>query len=289
MPNEHRLIRSCWAQRISPCSEEFSKEHAISEGIAAALDPSIRAVTFTPGGELEVRQTIGVNSFTLPILCRRHNGELSPTDAEAARFFSGLSRLTSQPLSETGPLTDSGQAVLRLDGKLIERWAAKTFLNLVLASIPHSREKVPLLPLTGIQIAEEVFNGRPFPGRHGLYGLPPGTNLMRLPAPEFHQSPVRMTILSMDVRLYKQAMKKWTGPYRMPVFLYIAASGFEFLLHANLTALSNGDFDPIVAPRWNDPAALTAVRHPQCTPFDLPELDGPAGSFRRRVVMFTWA
>jgi hypothetical protein len=287
MPNEHRVKSGCWAEGISPCSDEPSKEHAISKGIAAALHPSIRAVSFTTGG-LELRQTIGVNSLTLPILCKRHNGELSPTDTEAARFFSGLSRLTSRSLSDTGLMTTSGQAVLAVDGHLMERWAAKTFLNLVLAAVPHSTEQSPLLPITGRQIAEEVFTSKPFPGRQGLYGLPPGMNLMRLPAPEFHLSPMTMTIMSMDVRLYRQAMKKWTGPYRMPVFLYIAASGFEFLLHANLTAMSNGDFDPIVAPRWNDPAALTAVRHPQCTPFDLPQLDGPTGPFWRRVVMFTW-
>jgi hypothetical protein len=265
-----------------------SKEHAISKGIAAAINPSIKAVTFTAGGSLEVRQTIGVNSLALPILCKRHNGELSPTDDEAARFFSGLSRLTTRALPDTGFLTKSGQAVLKLNGSLFERWAAKTFFNLVLAGIPHSRDKAPLLGLTGVQIAEQVFNGIPFPGRHGLYGLPLGTNLMRAPPLAFHTAPMTLTILSMDVNHRKHGQHEWNGPYRMPVFLYIAASGFEFLLHANLTALCNADWDALVAARWNDPTARVAVRHPECTSFDLPELDGPPIAWRRRLVGFTW-
>lgn len=288
MPNKHRVIRGCWGEHISQCSEEFSKEHAISKGIAAAIDPTISAVNITPGGASEVQCAIGVNSLTLPILCKRHNGELSPTDDEAARMFSGFSRITSRPLAETDLLSESGQAVLRLNGPLIERWAAKTFFNLVLAGVPRSREKPPLLPITGLQIAEEVFNGKPFPVRHGLYGLPPGTNLMRAPALDFHTAPMKLTILTMDVRHYSQRQSRWNGPYRMPAFLYIAASGFEFLLHANVTALCNADWDALVAARWNDPVARSAIRHPECIPFDLPELDGPPGAWRRRLVGFIW-
>jgi hypothetical protein len=288
MPNEHRVIPGCWAKDISSCSEELSKEHAISKAISDAIDPSIRAITFTPGGCFEVRQTIGVNSLTLPILCRRHNGDLSPTDAEAARFFSGLSRLTSKPLSETGLLTTSGQAVLSVDGPLMERWAAKTFLNLVLAAVPHSHDKSPLLPITGLQIAREVLNGEYFAGRHGLYALPLDTNLMRMPTPEFYSAPMRLTVLSMDVNYRKQRRAEWNGPYRMPVSLYMVASGFEFMLHANLTAMCNADFDALVAPHWNDPAGRAAIRHPPHTAFDLPELDGPRGPERRRVIAFAW-
>jgi hypothetical protein len=202
-------------------------------------------------------------------------------------MFSGFSRMVTRPLSETGFLTDSGQAILRLDGNLIERWAAKTFLNVVLAAIPHSREKSPLLSISGVQIAEEVFTGKPFPGRHGFYGLPLGTNLMGVAG--FNRSLMTLTILSMDVNHRKQGQAEWKGPYRMPAFLYIVACGFEFLLHANLTALCNADFDALVAPRWNDPAARAAIRHPQGARFDVPQLDGPRGSQPLRIVGFTWS
>lgn len=282
MSERPRLVRSCWGAEISPCSRERSKEHVLSKSIFKEV--SVDAVTYQ-GLATAGSRKIGNNALCLPILCKSHNGALSDLDTEAGRWFSGIARLVSKPPGSTGLEDDSGQATLTVEGPSLERWAAKTFLNLVLADIALSPEKPWPLSLTGSQIAKPVFLGNEFHGRQGLYALPLDTNLFD--DADF-RSGCRLSIISTDARVWKNATKRWTTWRRFPLFLYISSHGFELLMHANLTSLNHDDWDKIAQGCWEHPKIRTAVAKPFGMRFDIPHLDGPRGPRPRRVIRFNW-
>jgi hypothetical protein len=129
---EHRNPR-CYARDLGGCSTAISREHYISKSVmlAAGGKPQIAGLKFQ---EPETLQSFGVGGMTAKILCRRHNHDLSPLDAEAAHFFSTL-RDFDRDLRDA---TQSVTAEATTDGAKLERWMLKLLAGLVYGKLINS-------------------------------------------------------------------------------------------------------------------------------------------------------
>lgn len=96
------------------------------------------------------------SALTAKILCRKHNSDLSPLDAEAGELADLL--LNSARGNEIGRP--------ELDGLLIERWAFKTLINGLAAGWSDRRKWVPSEP-----IVRFIFGDGDLPQGCGLYSL----------------------------------------------------------------------------------------------------------------------
>lgn len=108
----------CWASALGDCAKGQSGEHYISDGIFDGASVTALGLPWCRDDQ----RTIGMRSAVANILCGKHNQELSPFDAEAAKLSAFLREsIHQQPLAA---------ANVRLNGFLLEKWALKTFLNL---------------------------------------------------------------------------------------------------------------------------------------------------------------
>jgi hypothetical protein len=82
----------------------------------------------------EVR-TVGINSLTAKILCKRHNSAFSAVDATASRFFEILTNANIN--LATASLSRRKRCYL-LNGEDLEMWAAKVLLGLLHSQPKHS-------------------------------------------------------------------------------------------------------------------------------------------------------
>jgi len=265
-----RVVRSCWAAGLGGCGDGISQEHVISRGILDGLPLERRAIHFGAGGPVPTK-SLGNDNFTLPILCRAHNSQLSALDAEAKRFFRGLEAILSRPLGKTGFDTESGQAVLACHGSLFERWAAKTFLNAVLADVALRPDKTPPLGVTGGGILRQVFEGAPFEGRQGLWGLPVGSRLLSSDRTE--RTFLAISPIMKQASVWQAATQTWTEFYDLPVGLHIRTHGLELVLVANITSIDNSQWESLVSDELNYINGLNGRRHPECVGLTVPDLD----------------
>ncbi len=120
-------MATCWASGLSGCSSKISREHIVSSAVFTGKTVSVKGL---PWCRLDYKE-IGRTALTSNILCRSHNTQLSPTDAEAGRLFEAMRKraTTSHHRVSSGKppwtLTE-----YRLDGQLIERWLMKSTINL---------------------------------------------------------------------------------------------------------------------------------------------------------------
>lgn len=279
-----KIIRTCWAHRISACSEKMSGEHVISAGVLSDLDSDNQGIVISSSPNLPSR-TIGINSLKVPILCQKHNSELSPLDMTAKDWFQGVTKLVSKPIGETGLEITPLRAVLKVNGWNFERWAAKTFLNLVLSDVAMAKEKLPPFPISSGYLEKHVFEAEKFPGRFGLYGLPLGTNLFDVP--ELNRKRISLSLITKECRLHHDG--RWHGPLRLPAFLYISCHGFENLLYANLTTLNHEDFVQVTESFWKNERIAAAKKFPGMLDFSIDHLDDAMSfSAAPRSAGFDW-
>ena len=145
----------CWASALGNCSGSASREHYISDGIFDGESVSAQGLHWCKTAPVE----IGLSSAVAKILCKRHNEALSPFDGEASRLSKYLlGSVLDKPLE---------RSELRVDGRLLEKWALKTYANLgyigALDPVHHTRVTPPPFLVT------HIFEDTPLPQGIGLY------------------------------------------------------------------------------------------------------------------------
>ena len=108
----------CWANCISGCSNNISKEHYVSNSFFEGT--SITAFGLHWCNDKPIK--IGLASAVSKILCTTHNNALSPYDSEASKLSAFLNEnIRDKPLEHQN---------IDLNGIYIEKWALKTLFNL---------------------------------------------------------------------------------------------------------------------------------------------------------------
>lgn len=149
--------RQCWANALGGC-DKLSREHVISQSILAAgcgCHPIIEGSNSVPTGQF------AQSALTAKILCRKHNSQLSPLDAEVGRL--------SQILLSAAQGTTIGRP--ELSGALLERWALKTLINGLVAGWSDKRKWMP-----EANIVKGIFGQGVIPNGCGLYSLDGGSD-----------------------------------------------------------------------------------------------------------------
>ena len=150
-----RMTADCWASLLGDCADGTSREHYISDGMFDGQSVTAMGLPWCRDEPV----TIGIRSAVAKILCGRHNSALSNFDSEAAK----LSRfLTTNVLDE--PLAHS---ITTLDGRRIEKWALKTFINLGYLRGLHREQPNRLEPPP--HLVRYIFRNAAVPDGVGLY------------------------------------------------------------------------------------------------------------------------
>lgn len=145
----------CWASILENCARGKSREHYISDGIF----DSESVTAFGLPGCRDQPITMGMRSAVAKILCGKHNSALSEFDAEAAKLSKFLvSNVLDKPLAE---------GALCLNGKRLEKWALKTFINLGYIRGLHRGQPNRLDPPA--HIVRYIFLDEPVADGVGLY------------------------------------------------------------------------------------------------------------------------
>jgi hypothetical protein len=145
----------CWASSLGDCAAGISGEHYISRGIFEAKSVTVKGLPWCREKPIE----IGLGSAVAKILCEKHNSALSNFDTEAATLSRFLEHnVLDNPLIETS---------ISLDGRHIEKWALKTFLNLGYMRALHPGQEQNLIPPN--YLVEHIYRGTPIPEGAGLY------------------------------------------------------------------------------------------------------------------------
>lgn len=82
----------CYLASDQNCSQGLTGEHYISRSVLAVLGEQIKVVG-VPWLQKGEERTVGLNSLTANLLCKRHNSALSPLDDEAGKFSHHLDQI----------------------------------------------------------------------------------------------------------------------------------------------------------------------------------------------------
>ena len=161
--------RTCWAASIGGCSGKISGEHVISHSILRAALEFDRRLSLL---HITIKRTLreqSIKSATVNRLCVRHNSQLSNLDAEALRFFRAMLRAID-PKQPRETFESSIPREERFDGRLLERWALKTFLNMCFhRGFTNDPESKGIIDLVNETLVNAVFQGTPLYGGQGIY------------------------------------------------------------------------------------------------------------------------
>lgn len=148
----------CWASVLRDCAEGTSREHYISDGIFDGQQVTAVGLSWCR----HEPKTIGLQSAVAKILCGRHNSALSPFDKEAGKLSHFLQmNVLHQPLIESA---------ISLNGRLLEKWALKTFLNLGYIRGLHREQPNRLEPRP--DLVRYIYENAPVADGVGLYFVP---------------------------------------------------------------------------------------------------------------------
>jgi len=108
----------CWANCISGCSNNISREHYVSDSFFEGTSITAFGLHWCNNKPIK----IGLASAVSKILCTTHNNALSPFDSEASKLSAFLNEnIRDKPLEHQN---------INLSGVYIEKWALKTLFNL---------------------------------------------------------------------------------------------------------------------------------------------------------------
>ena len=140
---------ACWASSLGACSAKISREHIIS----ASQFGGAKAITLSGLPWCPKPKTVGLASLVANNLCSKHNSDLSPVDAEAAKFRDALGAFIEPHLIPVAH---------HLDARLIERWLLKTTINIALQGKP------PDIDVT-VDLVRAAFGVEPPPAGKGFF------------------------------------------------------------------------------------------------------------------------
>jgi len=146
-------MATCWAQELGGCGGGFTQEHLVSQ----ALRPGARLLVTGFSWCRDKPKEIPARSLTAHILCKSHNGALSPVDAVAGAAFRAL-RDALLLVAERRALRNrqwEHRVFAIPEADLLERWFLKTMLNFIVTkpgdlrwrSTDHEAREIPVMLL----------------------------------------------------------------------------------------------------------------------------------------------
>lgn len=148
---------SCYARALNECSAKLTREHYISHALLLYLEQhdALHLKGFPWQTDTTPRLTARV--LQSKILCERHNGQLSPLDAVALKFFRAFS--------------ESSGGVRVFNGHEVERMLLKMLVGLTFAGAVRRADGAAPTPDAGSAWIKLLFSGSPMPTPCGLYFL----------------------------------------------------------------------------------------------------------------------
>lgn len=167
-PGKLKLKRECWARSEGGCSKELTREHVISKSVMRHIPKfGLRL------GGADIAVPVTKKSGTITYLCKTHNGMLSPADKEACLLFSTIKDMFFSTILKVNekPNGERVEENVKIEGNLIEKWLAKTFLNATTFEYFALQKSVDLdpFPLNLKNIAPFIFGERKFESPYGFY------------------------------------------------------------------------------------------------------------------------
>jgi len=222
---KHKLKPVCWASGNKDCSGDLTKEHVISNSILKLLG------SFSAGLD-DAKISFGTGSFVLKRLCESHNFRLSNYDSEALKLFRGIYEHSKGIDSKGFLFIGKDKRELIINKWNLERWYAKTFMNLILFhTTVFKPEKMPYFP-NSHSICEQLYNGQAFEPPFGLYLIDPAKPLIK------NNAQLSFSLPKGDCRIIHIDGKK-SPTYEVPRFLYTRLLGIELVGFFNITPHSD--------------------------------------------------
>jgi hypothetical protein len=160
-------MAKCWASVSGGCNPTQSGEHYLSECLWDSDEITVRGLWGTE------EKTVSFASLTVNALCRDHNSQLSKLDNGIRKISDTISELyrLEDVRAKIGRRNLSNIPKLRIDGNILERWAAKFLVGLFCAigkkSYWHEAQSNPLQPPE--RIVKAVYGLERFEEPLGLY------------------------------------------------------------------------------------------------------------------------
>lgn len=225
--NKPKLRRECYARRLGGCDGGISEEHVLSKGI---LDDDFSFHYRDQTHDIALHS----NAMTLQFLCRKHNRDLSPYDSEAIKFFRALRHfLLGHQFPQLNVEDDGTTKLVRINGKKLEKWFAKTLFNIAAYKGVRGLFSSPVGDVNNTHILKYLFEDEEILQDFGLYQLRFGTNV--LPPTQFAQ----LQVSESSYMTGSKTSGPKEGPYVLPGILYLNIAGLEFVGNFNITHLSN--------------------------------------------------
>ncbi|MGO9718955.1 MAG: hypothetical protein ACLPV2_18495 [Steroidobacteraceae bacterium] len=237
--------RTCWAASIGGCSGTISGEHVISRSILRAALEFDRRLSLL---HITIKRTLreqSIKSSTVNRLCVRHNSQLTDLDSEALRFFRAMLRAID-PKQPKEAFESSMPREERFDGRLLERWALKTFLNMCFhRGFTNDPESKGIVGLVNDTLINAVFQGTPLYGGQGVYliGQPVPRGLNRVSA----YTPIEVSVLEAVGSDSDPTQAGAKAPFiRAPVYMAVSIGPIQFVIVANITSMPQNDWTQMV-------------------------------------------
>ena len=211
---------------MGECNGSLTKEHVISKSVLPGLMRfKVAENTYIPTGSATVR-----------LLCEYHNNiVISELDKEASKYFNTYAAMQRVP-SLTQKWTPDDPKSVTIDGNKLERWFAKTFINMLAAKIGivDDGREVDFALQNGFR--EYVFgkSNKPLEYPYGLWTALPHGKFMNHTAIVAH-------IHTNPFRIYRKNLSTWTDEKRNPQYLMFQPGGTSHIhiFMLNLSYIEN--------------------------------------------------
>ena len=159
-------MKKCWASSLGACGKS-SREHFVSKGIFKGRELRVKGFPWCK----DEFASVGIESITSKVLCRRHNGLLSEVDAAGIHAFNVFDKAAELTVQKASVATTPTLIIDEIDGALLERWFLKTFINLTYRTpfLLGTMGEQPGVPPR--YLVDVAFGAAPFSYFMGLYAL----------------------------------------------------------------------------------------------------------------------
>lgn len=249
MPKQ-KLNRECRAKEGENCHGGISREHVISKSIVEEFGAS----KVSAGG-----RAMGLNSFTIKYICRRHNSILSEFDSEALKLIKAIKNFRNKSIQNK--FYENPQVVV-IDGEKLEKWFAKTYLNIITMREISTNSELDIFRTSQSHLRGLCFNKSDLIHPQGIYILRHGMNPFSIKA---LNTTMNFRCTEGEAQILSTTGEKKISPnYRLQHFFYMSIWGIEFVFVFNLTGISNEDWSKIIGNIIeNTPWLKDAARRPQ--------------------------